>query len=228
MFWIVLIGTLVIGFWAQAKVKRCFAHYSQIRAHNGFRGGDVAAQILRSAGIHDVGIHVQRGQLNDHYDPIRKRLVLSDQNYHGTSISAIAVAAHECGHALQHQQSYGPLKFRMASVGITSFANGMLTWIMIGGLFLGLIPFQIALPILALCWGVIMAFNLVTLPVEFDASRRAKVVLNQMGFTSTSTEDEGVSKVLNAAAFTYVAAFISSLGWFLYYILPFVTGGSDD
>ena len=228
MFWIVLIGTLVIGFWAQAKVKRCFAHYSQIRAHNGYSGGDVAAQILRSAGIHDVGIHVQRGQLNDHYDPIRKRLVLSDQNYHGTSISAIAVAAHECGHALQHQQSYGPLKFRMASVGITSFANGMLTWIMIGGLFLGLIPFQIALPILALCWGVIMAFNLVTLPVEFDASRRAKVVLNQMGFTSTSTEDEDVSKVLNAAAFTYVAAFISSLGWFLYYILPFVTGGSDD
>ena len=116
----------------------------------------------------------------------------------------------------------------MASVGITSIANGMLTWIMIGGLFLGLIPFQIALPILALCWGVIMAFNLVTLPVEFDASRRAKVVLNQMGFTSTSTEDEGVSKVLNAAAFTYVAAFVSSLGWFLYYILPFVTGGSDD
>ena len=228
MFWIVLIGTLVIGFWAQVKVKRCFAHYSQIRAHNGYSGGEVAAQILRSAGIHDVGIHVQRGQLNDHYDPIRKRLVLSDQNYHGTSISAIAVAAHECGHALQHQQSYGPLKFRMASVGITSFANGMLTWIMIGGLFLGLIPFQIALPILALCWGVIMAFNLVTLPVEFDASRRAKVVLNQMGFTSTSTEDEGVSKVLNAAAFTYVAAFVSSLGWFLYYILPFVTGGSDD
>jgi len=228
MFWIVLIGTLVIGFWAQAKVKRCFAHYSQIRAHNGYSGGDVAAQILRSAGIHDVGIHVQRGQLNDHYDPIRKRLVLSDQNYHGTSISAIAVAAHECGHALQHQHSYGPLKLRMASVGITSFANGMLTWIMIGSLFLGLIPFQIALPILALCWGVIMAFNLVTLPVEFDASRRAKVVLNQMGFTSTSTEDEGVSKVLNAAAFTYVAAFVSSLGWFLYYILPFVTGGSDD
>ena len=228
MFWIVLIGTLVIGFWAQFKVKRCFAHYSQIRAHNGYSGGEVAAQILRSAGIHDVGIRVQRGQLNDHYDPIRKRLVLSDQNYHGTSISAIAVAAHECGHALQHQQSYGPLKFRMASVGITSFANGMLTWIMIGGLFLGLIPFQIALPILALCWGVIMAFNLVTLPVEFDASRRAKVVLNQMGFTSTSTEDEGVSKVLNAAAFTYVAAFVSSLGWFLYYILPFVTGGSDD
>jgi Zn-dependent membrane protease YugP len=228
MFWIVLIGTLLIGVWAQAKVKSCFAHYSQIRAHNGYSGGEVAARILRSAGINDVGIHIQHGQLNDHYDPIRKRLVLSDQNYHGTSISAIAVAAHECGHALQHQQSYGPLNLRMASVGITSFANGMLTWIMIGGLFLGFIPFQIALPLLALCWGVIMAFNLVTLPVEFDASRRAKVILNQMGFTSTSTEDEGVSKVLNAAAFTYVAAFVSSLGWFLYYILPFVTGSGDD
>ena len=166
--------------------------------------------------------------MNDHYDPIRKRLVLSDENYHGTSISAIAVSAHECGHALQHQQAYGPLKLRMASVGITSFANGMLTWVMIGSLFLGLIPFGVALPLLALCWGVIMAFNLVTLPVEFDASRRAKVVLNQMGFTSTATEDEGVSKVLNAAAFTYVAAFITSLAWFIYYILPFVVGGSDD
>ncbi len=228
MFWIIIIGTFLIGLWAQAKVKNTFSHFSQIRAHNGYSGGEVAAQILRSAGIHDVDIRVQHGQLNDHYDPIRKRLVLSDQNYHGTSISAIAVAAHECGHALQHQQSYGPLKLRMASVGITSFANGMLTWIMIGGLFLGLIPFQIALPLLALCWGVIMAFNLVTLPVEFDASRRAKVVLNQMGFTSTTTEDEGVSKVLNAAAFTYVAAFITSMAWFLYYILPFIVGNSDE
>lgn len=228
MFWIIIIGTLLIGLWAQSKVKSNFAHYSQVRAHNGSSGGEVATQILRSAGIHDVEIRVQKGQLNDHYDPIRKRLVLSDQNYHGTSISAIAVAAHECGHALQHQQSYGPLKFRMASVGITSFANGMLTWIMVGSLFLGLIPFAIALPLLALCWGVIMAFNLVTLPVEFDASRRAKVVLNQMGFTSTVTEDEGVTKVLNAAAFTYVAAFITSMAWFLYYILPFVLGSNDD
>jgi uncharacterized protein len=228
MFWIIIIGTLLIGLWAQSKVKSNFARYSQVRAHNGHSGGEVAAQILRSAGIHDVEIRVQQGHLNDHYDPIRKRLVLSDQNYHGTSISAIAVAAHECGHALQHQQSYGPLKFRMASVGITSIANGMLTWIMIGSLFLGLIPFSIALPLLALCWGVIMAFNLVTLPVEFDASRRAKVILNQMGFTSTATEDEGVSKVLNAAAFTYVAAFITSMAWFLYYILPFILGNSDD
>jgi len=228
MFWMILIGTLLIGLWAQAKVKSTFVRYSQVRAHNGYNGGQVAAQILRSAGIHDVEIRIQKGHLNDHYDPIRKRLVLSDENYHGTSISAIAVSAHECGHALQHQQAYGPLKLRMASVGITSFANGMLTWVMIGSLFLGLIPFGVALPLLALCWGVIMAFNLVTLPVEFDASRRAKVVLNQMGFTSTATEDEGVSKVLNAAAFTYVAAFITSLAWFIYYILPFVVGGSDD
>ena len=154
--------------------------------------------------------------------------MLSDENFHGNSISAIAVAAHECGHALQHQQAYAPLKFRMASVGITSVANGMLTWIMIGGFFLGLIPLDIALPLLATCMGVIMAFDLITLPVEFDASRRAKLVLSQMGFTSTTTEDDGVSKVLNAAALTYVAAFISSLAWFLYYILPFITGGSDD
>lgn len=219
---------MLIGLWAQAKVKSAFAKYSEVRAHNGYSGGQVAASILRSAGIHDVEIRTQPGTLNDHYDPIHKRLVLSDENYHGNSISAIAVAAHECGHALQHQQAYAPLKFRMASVGITSVANGMLTWLMIIGLFLGLIPMAFAFKLIAICFGVIMAFNLITLPVEFDASRRAKLVLSQMGFTATTTEDEGVSKVLNAAALTYVAAFITSLAWFLYYILPFITGGSDD
>lgn len=224
----ILIATLIIGFGAQAKVKSAFAKYSQVRAHNGYTGGQVAASILQAAGIHDVEIHTQPGTLNDHYDPINKRLVLSDENYRGNSISAIAVAAHECGHALQHQQAYAPLKFRMASVGITSVANGMLTWIMIVGFFLGWIPLGVALPLLATCMGVIMAFNLITLPVEYDASRRAKVALSQMGFTSTTTEDEGVSSVLNAAALTYVAAFISSLAWFLYYILPYITGGSDD
>jgi len=228
MFWIVFIGTMLIGLWAQAKVKSAFAEHSQVRAHNGYSGGQVAASILRSAGIHDVEIRTQPGTLNDHYDPINKRLVLSDENYHGNSISAIAVAAHECGHALQHQQAYAPLNFRMASVGITSVANGVLTWLMIIGLFLGLIPMAIAFKLIAICFGVIMAFNLVTLPVEFDASRRAKLVLSQMGFTATTTEDQGVSKVLNAAALTYVAAFITSLAWFLYYILPFITGGSDD
>lgn len=219
---------MLIGLWAQAKVKSAFAKYSEVRAHNGYSGGQVAASILRSAGIHDVEIRTQPGTLNDHYDPIHKRLVLSDENYHGNSISAIAVAAHECGHALQHQQAYAPLKFRMASVGITSVANGILTWLMIIGLFLGLIPMAFAFKLIAICFGVIMAFNLITLPVEFDASRRAKLVLSQMGFTATTTEDEGVSKVLNAAALTYVAAFITSLAWFLYYILPFITGGSDD
>ncbi|MDG1890128.1 MAG: zinc metallopeptidase [Verrucomicrobiota bacterium] len=228
LFWIIFIGTLVIGLWAQARVKRTFAEFSQVRAHNGMSGRQVAAHILEDAGIRDVEIRSQRGHLTDHYDPIRKRLVLSEDNYHGTSIAAIAVSAHECGHALQHQQSYGPLKLRMASVGITQFANGALTWIMIGGLFMGLIPFKVALPLLALCWGVIMTFNLVTLPVEFDASHRAKRVLGRLGFTQTSTEETGVSKVLGAAALTYVAAFITSMAWLLYYILPFITGGSDD
>lgn len=228
MYWILFIGTMLIGLWAQAKVKSTYRRNAEIRAHNGFSGAQVAAQMLRQAGIHDVAIDVQQGMLTDHYDPIRKRLVLSEDNYRGTSIAAIAVSAHECGHALQHQQAYAPLKIRMASVGITSFANGMLTWIMMGALFLGMIPLQLALPLLAGCWGVIMAFNLITLPVEFDASRRAKVMLHQMGFTATATEDRGVSEVLNAAAWTYVAAFITSLAYFLYHLLPFLTGRSDD
>ena len=117
---------------------------------------------------------------------------------------------------------------RQPNVAATSFANGMLTWLMVGALFLGLIPIQLALPLLVGCWGIIMAFNLITLPVEFDASRRAKVMLTEMGFTATATEDRGVSEVLNAAAWTYVAAFITSLAYFLYYLLPFLTGRSDD
>jgi len=226
LFLMIIVGTFAIGLLAQAKVKSNYARYSQVRAHNGYSGGEVAAQILRSAGIHDVEIRKQPGTLTDHYDPINKRLVLSEENYHGNSISAIAVSAHECGHALQHQQSYAPLKIRMASVGITSIASNMLTWLMFGSMFLGF--FQGALPIIAGCMGILMLFNLITLPVEYDASRRAKAVLSQMGFTSTTTEDEGVSRVLNAAALTYVAAFITSLAWFLYYILPFITGSSDD
>ncbi|HBF04418.1 MAG: zinc metallopeptidase [Verrucomicrobiota bacterium] len=228
MYWILFIGTLLMGLWAQTKVKGAYRRQSQIRAHNGYSGAQVAAQMLQRAGIQDVGIEMQRGMLSDHYNPTRKRLVLSEENYHGTSVAAIAVAAHECGHALQHQQAYGPLNIRMASVGITSFANGMLTWLMVGALFLGLIPIQLALPLLVGCWGIIMAFNLITLPVEFDASRRAKVMLTEMGFTATATEDRGVSEVLNAAAWTYVAAFITSLAYFLYYLLPFLTGRSDD
>lgn len=137
-----------------------------------------------------------------------------------------AEAAHECGHAIQHQNAYAPLQIRMAAVGVTSFASQLVLWIPLLGAFTGLLAPKTSLLVLALAWGLLMASNLVTLPVEFDASRRAKLVLARMGFIQGETESAAVNQVLNAAAWTYVAAFISSLVYFLWHLLPLLTGRS--
>jgi Zn-dependent membrane protease YugP len=166
--------------------------------------------------------------LGDHYDPVHKRLVLSSENYHGRSLAALGVSAHECGHAIQHQMAYGPLQLRMAAVGVTTFANQLLFWLPLLGAFTGMIRTHQLVWILAVCWGVVMLFNLITLPVEFDASARAKQVLADMGFIGTDAEMSGVRATLDAAAWTYVAAFVTSLAYFLYHLLPLLTGGRDD
>jgi Zn-dependent membrane protease YugP len=153
--------------------------------------------------------------LTDHYDPMNRRLVLSPENYEGRSAAAMGVAAHECGHALQHQQAYAPLTLRMASVGLVGFASQAVYILPIIGWFTHL--FMPMLVLLCFGWAIIMLFNLVTLPVEFDASARAKRVLAEMGLTRTQQEVEAVNRVLDAAAFTYVAAFITSLSYLLYY-----------
>ena len=184
----------------------------------------MAHEILRQAGITNVGIVEHEELLGDHYDPRRKRLVLSSANYHGKSAAALGVAAHECGHAIQHQQAYAPLQWRMAAVGVTGFASQLVLWIPLLGAFTGLLAPRTSLLIMAVAWGVMMAFNLITLPVEFDASRRAKLVLNQLGFIQAGAERAAVSQVLNAAGWTYVAAFISSLIYFLWHLLPLLTG----
>jgi uncharacterized protein len=217
-----------ISLLAQSYVKRMFSKYSRVGAQGGYSGAQVAAQILKSSGIFDVSIHEQEGMLGDHYDPLRKRLVLSSENYRGRSLAAIGVAAHECGHAIQHQQAYAPLKMRMAAVGVTTFANQALSYLFFFAMFSGLLATEVGVAAMASCWGVIMLFNLVTLPVEYDASRRAKLVLSQLGFTATPGEDVAVAKVLNAAALTYVAAFLTSLLYFLYFLMPLLTGRSDD
>ena len=225
--WILVIAvTLIIGMLAQGHVKGTFSKFSRVPARNNYSGAEVAQQILQSSGIHDVSIHEHNGFLGDHYDPIHKRLVLSSENFRGRSISAIGVAAHECGHALQHQQAYAPLKIRMASVGVTNYATNMTNSLVMLSFF-GFVSWGFILPIMAASYGVIMAFNLITLPVEYDASRRAKAILKQMGFTSAPDEDRGVARVLNAAALTYVAAFVTSMLFFLLYLLPFLTGRDD-
>lgn len=224
MILLLFLSTLAIALLAQWHVKRMYHRYSRVPAAAGHTGAEVAREILRTAGIDNVSIHEHEELLGDHYDPLRKRLVLSTANYHGTSLAAIGVAAHECGHAIQHKQAYAPLHLRMAAVGATNFASQVVLWLPLLGMFTGLLSTYTGLLIMAVAWGVIMAFNLVTLPVEFDASRRAKLVLGQMGFVQSAQERDGVTRVLNAAGWTYVAAFITSLVYFLWHLLPLLTG----
>jgi Zn-dependent membrane protease YugP len=221
-------GTMLLSLWAMWRVKSVYNHFSEIPASSGATGAEVAAAILSRAGIHDVEILELDEMLGDHYDPTQKRLVLSSQNFHGNSLAAIGVSAHECGHAIQHKLAYAPLQWRMAAVGATTVANQILMWLPLIGVFSGLIRPKTAAWVMALAWGVIMAFNLITLPVEFDASNRAKRILADMGYVGSPAEMEGVRKTLDAAGWTYVAAFISSLGWFLYHLLPLLGVRRED
>ena len=227
IFILVFVVTLAISLLAAWRVKRVYLRYSRVPASSGLSGAEVAAQILQRAGITDVEIAEHDEMLGDHYDPLHKRLVLSSQNFHGTSTAALGVSAHECGHAIQHQIAYAPLKWRMAAVGATNYASQVVMWLPLIGIFTSLISPYTGGMIMAAAWGVIMVFNLVTLPVEFDASRRATAILGGMGFIGTEDEMSAVRKVLNAAAWTYVAAFVTSLLYFLLHLLPLLTGRRD-
>jgi Zn-dependent membrane protease YugP len=224
MIWILFIGTMALSLWAAARVRLVYNRHNQEVVRSGLSGGDVAAEILRRLGIHDVEITHEDSMLGDHYDPINKRLVLSDANYFGRTPAALGVAAHECGHAIQHARAYGPLRWRMAAVGITTYANHIVTFLPLLGMFTGLIEPLTGALLMASAWGVIMLFNLVTLPVEFDASSRAKDVLAACRFIAPGAEAAAVKKVLDAAAWTYVAAFVTSLAYFIWHLLPLLTG----
>lgn len=222
------LGTMLLSLWAMARVKRTYAKFSEIPAASGITGAEAAYQILQKAGIHDVEIVEHNEMLGDHYDPMNKRLVLSTQNYHGSSLAALGVSAHECGHAIQHKIAYAPLHWRMMAVGVTNFASQIVMWLPILGMFTGFVSGKLGLTIMAIGWGIIMLFNLITLPVEFDASRRAKAILGGMGFIREGEEATGVRKTLDAAAFTYVAAFITSFAYFLYHVLPLLLGNRSE
>ncbi len=221
---ILLIGTMALSLFAAARVKSVYHRHSRETVLSGLSGGEAAELILRQAGIRDVEITHHDEMLGDHYDPRHKRLVLSSQNYFGTSPAALGVAAHECGHAIQQQQAYRPLHWRMAAVGITTDASQIVLWLPLVGMFTGLIEPLVGAAVLAAAWGVMMLFNLVTLPVEFDASRRAKAILGRMNLIAPGGEAAAVSQVLNAAAWTYVAAFVTSLVYFLWHLLPLLSG----
>ena len=226
MIWILFIGTVALSLWAMWRVKSVYNRYNQGVVRSGLTGAEVAAEILRRTGIRDVEITHAEGMLGDHYDPLHKRLVLSEANYFGRTPAALGVAAHECGHAIQHARAYQPLHWRRAAVGITTYANYVVMFLPLLGMFTGFIQPLTGALVMAVAWGVIMLFNLVTLPVEFDASRRAKAVLADFAFIAPGEEAIGVRKVLDAAAWTYVAAFITSLAYFLWHLLPLLLGGN--
>jgi Zn-dependent membrane protease YugP len=221
---VVFVLTMVLSLYAMARVKGTFQRYSQLNVASGYTGYEAARRILSSAGIYDVEIVEHPSMLGDHYDPIHKRLVLSSEVYHGQSPAALGVAAHECGHAIQHKIAYAPLQWRMAAVGVTTYANQVVLWLPILGYATNIITnVSLMLGIMVACWGIIMLFNLITLPVEFDASRRAKLILSKMQFVRPGAEAVAVDKVLNAAALTYVAAFITSLFYFLWHLLTLLS-----
>jgi Zn-dependent membrane protease YugP len=206
---------LLIGLWAQAKLHFAFSKYSRVPVASGLTGAQAARRILDYAGLNDMPVAEVEGKLSDHYDPTKKALFLSADNFHGQSLAAVGVAAHEAGHALQHQAGYAMLNLRMALVPVTQFASYAYMGILLLGMFLGLM--KIALPIIIVIFSIITLFQLITLPVEYDASARAKEQLFRLGLVR-ETERDGVAKVLNAAALTYVAALVSSVLTLLYYI----------
>jgi Zn-dependent membrane protease YugP len=206
-YWWLLIPGLILGIYAQIKLSAAYNKYVRVPTRSGLTGAQAAREILDQAGLNNVPIQEVGGHLTDHYDPIKKALFLSAQNYQGNSIASVGVAAHETGHALQHQAAYAPLKWRMMLVPITQFASMAWMGILLLALF---VPFFSKFIWLAIAiFSVLTLFQLVTLPVEFDASRRAKEQLFRLGLVH-SDERAGVSQVLNAAAMTYVAALVSS------------------
>ena len=214
---LVIIGML-LSLLASGKVKTTFSKYSKVRSMSGLTGEETAGRILRNSGIYDVRIERISGDLTDHYDPRSKTLRLSDSVYNNTSVAAIGVAAHECGHAIQHDKGYIPLKLRGAFVPVANFGAAAAWPIILVGILLGesqsLITFGIIL------FSAAVLFQIITLPVEFNASRRAVRILDDTGILAES-EIKGTKKVLTAAALTYVAGAAASILQLLRLILLF-------
>lgn len=222
MYWVFLGPALLLGLWAQLMVKSAYAKMSRVAASSGLTGAQAAARILRDAGCDEVGIEVSHGWLSDHYDPRHKVLRLSREVYAGRSIAAVGIAAHEAGHAIQDARRYAPLVVRNAIVPVAGLGSN---------LAIALIVLGVILAITQLAWvGVmlfasVVVFQLVNLPVEFDASRRARDELVRSGVIAVQ-EDAAVAKVLNAAALTYVAATLTAVLQLIYFI-SLVSGRRD-
>ncbi|SFB79866.1 hypothetical protein SAMN05421747_101181 [Parapedobacter composti] len=218
IYWILFGGIMIASLIVQWRFKSKFKKYSEMPLSTGMTGRDVAEKMLHDNGIYDVQIVSSQGQLSDHYNPANRTVNLSPEVYSGRSVAAAAVAAHECGHAVQHAKAYSWLQFRSAMVPIVSIASNLVQWVLMIGVLLFAFsgnPYILAIGVAALAITTLFAF--VTLPVEFDASKRALAWLDNKGITHSTVEHEGAKDALWWAAMTYVVAALSSLAMLLYY-----------
>jgi Zn-dependent membrane protease YugP len=213
LFLATAIVPLLFGLWAQMKVKRTFAKYSQVAPRNGMSGADAAAAVLRSSGLPDLQIRPVPGHLTDHYDPRSRTLNLSQDVGGASSLAALGVAAHEAGHAIQDAKRYAPMRIRQALVPAATIGQSLWFIPVVLGLIMGLTGL---VTIGLILFAVIVVFQLITLPVEFDASKRALVALEGRGLLAAD-EVPGARAVLNAAALTYIAGFVAALGQLIYF-----------
>jgi Zn-dependent membrane protease YugP len=218
LYLVLLVPPLLLGLGVQAYLKKTFGTYSNVPLSTGLNGARVARELLDRNGLDEVPVEMAPGgPLSDHYDPRKRALFLSEPVYRPASVAAAAVAAHETGHALQHAGGYAPLRLRSAMFPVVAFASNAWIWLLLVGAFLnalGLVAVALVL------YGAAVAFHLVTLPVEFNASSRAAQQLRTLGLV-TADEQAGVKKVLNAAALTYVAGALAALTTLLYYLIVF-------
>ena len=218
--WIIFIGIAILSFIVQSSLKSKFDKYSKVPLYNGMTGREVAEKMLRDNGIYDVRVISTPGMLTDHFNPTNKTVNLSEGVYSSCSIAAAAVAAHECGHAVQHARAYAPLQMRSALVPVVQFSSSIMSWILLAGILL--INSFPQLLLIGIClFAMTTLFSFITLPVEIDASRRALVWLNNAGITNAS--NHGMAKdALKSAAYTYVVAALGSLATLVYYIMIYM------
>jgi len=226
LYFIILGPAILLTIWAQVKVKGTFSRYSQIPSASGLTGAEVARIILQKNGLYDVPVEETHGWLSDHYDPFRKVLRLSPTVFRDSSLASIGVAAHEAGHAIQHARGYAPMVLRQTLAPAAIFGSNIAIFL----LFLGLIINAFGLIKLGIfAFSLAVLFQVVTLPVEFNASRRARLLVSEYGVV-TRDELYGINQVLSAAAMTYVAAAITAISQLLYFLIRFglIGGGYDE
>lgn len=218
--WIIFIGVAIVSWLVQMNLQSKFKKFSKVPMTGGMTGRDVALKMLQDNGIYDVTVTHTPGHLTDHYNPANKTVNLSEDVYSGNSIMAAAVAAHECGHAVQHARAYAPLKMRSALVPVVSFASQWMTWLLLAGILL-LNSFPQLLLAGIILFAMTTLFSFVTLPVEINASRRALSWLSSAGLTNSYNHGQAES-ALRAAAYTYVVAALGSLATLIYYVMIFM------